>query len=559
MSAMINTRQISFPLLKDLDLSDTACNTVHVYLRPPVSNSIHPKRIVLDDDAFTQTIPIFKKTVASVLLDHFSNSDMSIIVEDELDLDKAYSILVIIAISLNLQVELTSKASETLSFLLSDSISSMQTLANLKAQFCDEWKSAVSNPSNATFIDRLTASIKRDLDYNTRQNQAKIDESKPPYQPCYTKPLPSLGAGLAVFEWFSGIGGMRLALPRTVKGIPITSITAIDCSDTVNDIYEHNFHSSGGDGERLDGVASSKLLRLLIARGSVKLEDVDGKADIWTMSPPCQPYTKTRGSLSRDAQDNRSKGLYHIIHLLTHMTIRPRYIVLENVAGFYGSNMLGYWKSALKMCGYVWREWMLSPTDLGVPNERKRYYMSCECILPEPLHRRADMDQRILSLPFIDNELHTELPEHLRISSDGTALSQRSLAEYLSTLPVAEKNALQVPLKILQSKWAPTRLGLSSKSDVRSYCFTKGYGRIYDKSSGTLLLEEGSAGDVDRNDLAALHGKIRLFSPNELLLLFGFPAAYTFPPHVTLSHKFAAVGNSVNIEVVRRVMLTLFE
>jgi len=80
------------------------------------------------------------------------------------------------------------------------------------------------------------------------------------------KPWPSPAEGLAVFEFFryvlvlvdtvtpsvlshpslhpgavSGIGGMRLALPDAVRGVPIRHITAFDISATANAVYACNF------------------------------------------------------------------------------------------------------------------------------------------------------------------------------------------------------------------------------------------------------------------------------------------------------------------------------
>jgi hypothetical protein len=45
------------------------------------------------------------------------------------------------------------------------------------------------------------------------------------------KELPTSDTGLSVFEFFSGIGGMRLALPESVQGLPIKRITAFDLSE----------------------------------------------------------------------------------------------------------------------------------------------------------------------------------------------------------------------------------------------------------------------------------------------------------------------------------------
>jgi hypothetical protein len=50
------------------------------------------------------------------------------------------------------------------------------------------------------------------------------------------KPLPSLEEGMKVFEFFSGIGGMRLSLPSKIQGIPITGITAFDINRIANSV-----------------------------------------------------------------------------------------------------------------------------------------------------------------------------------------------------------------------------------------------------------------------------------------------------------------------------------
>ena len=140
------------------------------------------------------------------------------------------------------------------------------------------------------------------------------------------KPLPADSTGLTVLEFFSGIGGMRLSLPSHIHGLPITKITAYDCNDIANQIYHHNFHTTC-----IDNITNSKLKRMLIDNLSVA--DVDGIADIWTMSPPCQPYTTTRNSKQLDEKDNRSHGIFHLMHLLVTMKLRPRWIFLENVQG----------------------------------------------------------------------------------------------------------------------------------------------------------------------------------------------------------------------------------
>lgn len=126
----------------------------------------------------------------------------------------------------------------------------------------------------------------------------------------HVKPLPSVDKGLHIFEFFSGIGGMRVSLPSSVNGICIKTITAFDVSPVANQVYEFNFESSENQRHEasksrkrprtasevtssIDSSTScikSELRKTLIE--SVSIAEVDGIADIWTMSPPCQVEMK---------------------------------------------------------------------------------------------------------------------------------------------------------------------------------------------------------------------------------------------------------------------------
>lgn len=58
-----------------------------------------------------------------------------------------------------------------------------------------------------------------------------------------------------------------------------------------------------------------------------------------------------------------------------------------------------------------------------------------------------------------------------------------------------------------------------------------------------------------QEDMSLQHsGAVRLFSPNELLHLFGFPDSYSFPPNMTTRQKYRAIGQSINKIVVQMLM-----
>lgn len=108
---------------------------------------------------------------------------------------------------------------------------------------------------------------------------------------------------------------MRLALPSQVHGYPIKHVTAFDCSPVANAVYSHNFPDGplGTDSgvcvltrlpvcsPGLQCVSARTCTGLDQAEGELrnvvidglKLSDVDGLADIWTMSPPCQVGSST--------------------------------------------------------------------------------------------------------------------------------------------------------------------------------------------------------------------------------------------------------------------------
>ena len=330
---------------------------------------------------------------------------------------------------------------------------------------------------------------------------------------------------------------MRCSLPNTMK---IVSITAFDVSNVPNNVYRHNFESdsSVGKGE----------LRPILVDG-LKINEVDGKADIWTMSPPCQPFTQTRNANRLDDRDNRTKGFFHLMFLLISMRQRPKYIVLENVKGFIDSKVLQVFKRVLKYCGYSYRQYLLSPiTSLGIPNHRSRYYM----IIEHGSRFKEDT---------ISNTIRTSLTrQDTTVKRDVKPISDYIILSI--NFDNDEDKELYIDKDILDKKWAYKRLSIVGQHDSTSFCFTKSYGHTHDKSAGSYLLENslGPLSDktfINRDKLVDLHGRVRLFHPRELLSLFGYPPSFTFP-EMTLHQKYACIGNSISVFVVKEVMKELF-
>lgn len=208
---------------------------------------------------------------------------------------------------------------------------------------------------------------------------------------------------------------MRLGLPKLVQGRPIVSLVAFDISLIANQVYEYNFHTRPrpithplspnvpSDSDSTSALLCSSLRTQTVQ--ALSLAQAENAADIWTLSPPCQPFTRTRGATRRDAGDPRSEGLYHLLSLLLAMTHLPRFILMENVAGFIGSQMHRLWVSTLTRCGYELRQVCLSPQDtVGLPNARRRYY----CIARFVGNRDRDRDRDTERETDRDTEGQTE-------------------------------------------------------------------------------------------------------------------------------------------------------
>ncbi len=63
----------------------------------------------------------------------------------------------------------------------------------------------------------------------------------------------------------------------------------------------------------------------------------DLRADLWLLSPSCQPYT-VLNPLAKGAEDPRAKSFLHLMEVvlpnLTAQRRHPKYMLIENVAGF---------------------------------------------------------------------------------------------------------------------------------------------------------------------------------------------------------------------------------
>uniref|UniRef100_A0A0G4I888 DNA (cytosine-5-)-methyltransferase n=1 Tax=Chromera velia CCMP2878 TaxID=1169474 RepID=A0A0G4I888_9ALVE len=194
---------------------------------------------------------------------------------------------------------------------------------------------------------------------------------------------------LRVLELFSGIGGMHYAF--NYAGIP-ARFFPVDINDGASRMYENTF---GG-----------KVDRRNIATAPLRF--FEGQYhDVWTMSPPCQPYTRQRSAKQKEAADTRNEALQRLLTVLRELQEKslPQLVVVENVRHFWGSESCDDLLKVLQSRQFTINSFMITPRQIGFPNERTRtYILALRTDIPQDRHRdrresqqNAEAEQKRLS------------------------------------------------------------------------------------------------------------------------------------------------------------------
>lgn len=377
-----------------------------------------------------------------------------------------------------------------------------------------------------------------------------------------------------MLELYSGIGGMHYAL--TESSVPAEVVAAVDVNTTANEIYKHNFPNTLLLPKTIEGMTLNDFNKL--------------DFDMILMSPPCQPFTRI--GLQGDVSDPRTKSFLYILELLPRLNKLPRFILLENVKGFETSTARDALIKTLKECEYSFQELMVSPTSLGIPNSRLRYFLiakasagslsfqttseilegfpktgSSDAICTSTI---PDTHSASLSSNMSDNKdiiYKLETAQDLeRKRSQNSEESIRRLQDFLEEKgQETDMDHYLLPPKTLL-RYAML-MDIVSPTCRRSVCFTKGYGH-YVEGTGSVLqscsdveLEsvfkslEGLSEEEKLKQLSRL--KLRYFTPREIGNLMGFPPHFKFPPNISIKQQYRVLGNSLNVHVVAKLISLL--
>jgi hypothetical protein len=294
---------------------------------------------------------------------------------------------------------------------------------------------------------------------------------------------------------------MAAALEPAVRSGGAEIVAAVDVDRRALTVYAANFPHPTVP-RNLDRVTAGELAAFA--------------ADLWTLSPPCQPYTR-RGS-RRDLDDPRAASLVALLAALAALAddpaARPSYLFLENVPGFATSRAHVLLTGTLERAGYTWRETLLCPSDLGWPNRRNRFYLLAAHRDAEPLRPEAPVEAVYGEVSVAD------LVDPARHGDPALAVDPDLARRYAGALDVVRPSS-------------------TDPADAVTACFTSAYGRSPVRSGSYLALE---------------NGRLRRFHPREVLALLGFPPTCRLPTDLSLRNGWHLAGNSLSLPAVRWVL-----
>lgn len=277
------------------------------------------------------------------------------------------------------------------------------------------------------------------------------------------------------------------------------------------------------------------------------------------MSPPCQPFT--RNGLKCDIADNRSNSFLHLLNILHELSIEN--ILIENVKGFEQSIMRNKLVEKLNQAGFVYQEFILSPSQFGIPNSRHRYY----CLVKKSpktfkfdtttIVSQSQLDMSIVAIVCLF-QLDYLPGNYSNVPFEISSILEKDIDHKEYALP---QNILQKRAKLVDVCYS---------NSTRSCCFTKAYGRYLEGTGSVystkpeefvqaVLKELSSLDIVDSEEYLKCVQQLdfRFFTPREVCRLMSFPEYFDFPEGITRRQKYMLLGNSVNVKVVAELIKIL--
>ncbi|KAJ3137590.1 C-5 cytosine-specific DNA methylase [Geranomyces variabilis] len=211
----------------------------------------------------------------------------------------------------------------------------------------------------------------------------------------------------------------------------------------------------------------------------------------------------------------------------------------------------------LKTLGYDFVEWFLTPLQMGIPNDRGRYFLTARKV-----RERSD-EGTVIDVPEL----------HLRTAWPGGGKPPRPVEEFLEEDDDGELvRTYKMPDAFVRRRQVLSDNVVVTGKSTRTACFTKAYGH-HGRGAGSYLQTKGFDDPIGLDEPATAVDRLglRYFTPTEIARLHAVPIdakaprpprptahSFSFPPDLSLAQKWRVLGNSMNVAVVGNLMRVLF-
>lgn len=186
-------------------------------------------------------------------------------------------------------------------------------------------------------------------------------------------PLSAIRGDVRIVDLFSGCGALSLGIAEACRALSFKAehVFASDINPAALDVFARNFPSA---------VVSSQPAELLVnAIGSGtsaterQLLATLGSIDVLAGGPPCQGHSDLNNHTRR--KDPRN-FLFDVMIRFAEL-LRPKHVLIENVPGVRHdiSGVTENGRRVLEKLGYTVFETVLTASDFGAAQRRKRYVM----------------------------------------------------------------------------------------------------------------------------------------------------------------------------------------
>jgi DNA (cytosine-5)-methyltransferase 1 len=313
---------------------------------------------------------------------------------------------------------------------------------------------------------------------------------------------------IKIIELFSGIGSQVQALKNAGIDHEVVAISEIDKYALISYRLMHGYQHSLGDITK------------------VKTSDIPD-ADMITYSFPCQDISVAGQGLGLDENSGTKSSLLWNVKTFID-TVRPKYLLLENVKNLVGKNHIDnflLWLDYLHGLGYTNHWKVLNSKDFDIPQSRERVFVVS--VLGESHFQFPTGHHTAKTIyDILEDDVHDKYYMKKKYTPrDVPSYSGRGLI-HIGNLDVGNNEAL---------------------------------GRVYDPNGLCPTLTTMTGGY--RQPKILLGDRVRRFTPRECWRVMGFKDREIdlVRPHMSDAQMYKQAGNTIVVNVLEAIFREMFK